>query len=131
MNSALGNPEPETFKLFRIEDDVHINCPAIDAGQINLQGRAVQSWSAIQRLALVSSTYDVVDVLEDTSLAISDMWSKNSTGPRTVPCGTQLITGESGEILPSTTTSCCLWDGSRKDASQHPTLPRTLAYFNL
>ena len=92
-------------------------------------------WESVVELihlhTLVSSTYDVVLVSADTSRAISAMCRRNKIGPRTVPWGTPLRTGESPDTRPSTATACCLCLASRNAASHQPTLPSTFPSLSL
>ena len=90
----------------------------INREQVVLQGWTVHSWVRYTPVCKVGVA---------TPLAISAICSKNRIGPSTVPWGTPLTTGDKADILPSTTTACCLCDESKKEAIQYQRFPRTPA----
>ena len=72
-----------------------------------------------------------VCVCADTSLAMLEMWRRNSIGPITFHCSTPDITGERSESLQSAATACFLVEGSRNLPCQIPILPNTFAVLQL
>ena len=77
---------------------------------------ALSSGDLITRYRRLSSANSLRCVPCERSFAISLMYTRNSKGPNTVPCGTPERTGRGDDSEPSTMTVCSRFD--KKDFSQ-------------
>ena len=88
--------------------------------------RATQSPTVSTPLqTFVSSAKEELEVPSEIPEHMLTMWTKNSTGPSTVPWGTPEVTGLREDNAPSTPTNCILFFGSRNDAIYSPAFPFT------
>ena len=84
--------------------------------------RSVSFLSVMSRYSTQSSAKRIMLLLVIDSCR-SLMYARNKTGPRTVPCGTPLVTGLGVEVSPSSSTRWVL--SSRKGVIQARLLLRT------